>query len=157
MSPTTQIDNPTSAFGQLTTAPGSVGPGVQYVDVENTGASAVIPAGAWVAVDVTGSGTHICGVILGAHGGVLHDVIGIAMDTIKVGAVGRVCTFGPIIALGSTAGISAGDAVTGSTASTDDGCVMTASTPLVGQIIGIALAASAAVVKTPVPVWVRSA
>lgn len=155
---TEQIENPSAAFAlpgsAITTPPGV--PGVDYKVMYNSGATAILKGG-WVALDVAGTAAHINGIKAGTHGGVLHDVVGIAMDAIAVGAYGRVCVHGPASALGSTAGISTGDQITGSTASTDDQCVMTASTPLVGQVIGIALEASAAVVKTPVLVWVRSA
>jgi len=152
-----QIGNPAGAFAPLSgiNVPPGV-PEISYKVLYNSGATA-IKQGGWVALDVAGTAGHINGIKAGAHGGVLHDVVGIAMESIAVGAYGKVCVEGPATALGSTAGITTGDQVTGSTASTDDQCVMTASTPLVGQVIGIALETAAAVVDTAVLVWVRSA
>jgi hypothetical protein len=150
------IENPDAAFAlpnaTITTPPGV--PGQTYKVMYNSGAVAILQGG-WVALDVAGTAGHINGCKAGLHGGTLNQVVGIALDAIPVGGYGRVCTSGPAAALGSTAGISAGNQVTGSTASTDDQCIMTASTPTVGQVIGIALQASAAVVKTQCLIWVR--
>jgi hypothetical protein len=152
------IENPSAAFkyassGDTITTPPGV-PGQTYKVMYNSGAVA-IKSGGWVALDVAGTAGHISGCKAGVHGGTLREVVGIALDAIPVGGYGRVCTEGPCLALGSTAGITAGDQITGGTASTDDQCVMTASTPTVGQVIGTALQTSAAVVATPLAVWVR--
>lgn len=157
--PDQMIDNPAGAFGPLTAVPPATGgiwpgqgPGSRFVDVLNSGASATINPGEWVQLDVTGSGTHVFGVIRGVHGGVVAKRLGIAADTILAGGYGRVIVEGPAVGLSGAAGLTAGQLVVPSTVSTDDGCLVAGTTAT--TVVGIALEAAAAVARTPVAMWV---
>jgi hypothetical protein len=139
-----QIDNPAGAFQPLdpdtsipTTGvqPGQA-PSYRYVNVVNSGAVA-IKVGDWVQLDVSGTASvNVFGVKRGVHGGVLANGIGFAMDPIAVNGYGRVITEGPALARAGAAGVASGVQVVGSTVSTDDGEVVAASSPSVGQVLG---------------------
>jgi hypothetical protein len=139
--PSKDIDNPQGAFPGTTSAtiqgaPGS--PGQLYVDAYNSGATA-IKANDWVALDVTGTTAHLNGVVRGVHGATINQCIGIAMDAMAVGGYGRICTGGPILGKAGAAGVTAGNLLSPSTVSTDDGELVAASSPTAGQVIGLCL------------------
>jgi hypothetical protein len=78
--------------------------------------------------------------------------MGIAIDAIAVGAIGRVAVEGPAIAKGGAAGVTAGQLVVPSTVSTDDGCLVAGTTAT--TVVGIALVTAGAVAGTALPMWV---
>jgi hypothetical protein len=156
--PDMQIDNPGGAFQPLvpeppTTVGGLPGqaPATRMVDVLNSGAAAIL-AGDWVQLDATGTTTHVFGVKRGVHGGTVALRMGIAIDAIAVGAIGRVAVEGPAIAKGGAAGVTAGQLVVPSTVSTDDGCLVAGTTAT--TVVGIALVTAGAVAGTALPMWV---
>lgn len=150
--PGTQIGNAAGAFGESLSYPDSQAPQATVIDAYNSGSS-VIPAGAWVAVDTTGTGSHIFGVIKGLHGTSAVLAIGIAQDTIAEGAVGRVVIDGPATALAGAAGVTAGDQVVPSSTSGDDGELVNGSSPAAGTVVGICLESQSTHGGT-FPIWV---
>jgi hypothetical protein len=139
--PGKDIDNPGGAFPGTTSAaiqgaPGS--PGQVYVDCYNSG-SVAIKANDWVALDVGNTLAHYNGVVRGVHGATINQCIGIAMDAMAVGGTGRICLMGPVQGKAGAAGVVAGNLLSPSTVSTDDGELVAASSPTAGQVIGICL------------------
>jgi hypothetical protein len=155
----TLVENPGGAFQQTLEYPLNLvastitqSPGSQMRVCYNSGATA-IKQGAWVRVDVTGTTTHVFGVVGGAHGDTIAQVVGIAVEAIAVGAIGRVVVEGPAAGLAGAAGVTAGNLLSPSTVSTDDGQLVVASSPTAGQVIGIALATQATHAGI-IPMWV---
>ncbi len=148
-----QIDNPAGAFQPLGAVnqgpPGH--PGLSFVDVYNSGSTAILQHG-WVQADITGTAGHVEGATAGLHGGTVGAVIGIALDPIPVGGYGRVCVAGPTLALAGAAGITAGQFCVPSTVSTDDQELVSGSTT--NTTVGIALQTQATHGGTFV-IWVK--
>ena len=150
--PTQQIGNPTGAYSESVEYPAAQAPGYDYKDAYNSGATTIL-VNTWVGLDITGSGAHVFGVTKGLHGASGTIVIGIAMETIPAGKVGRIVTEGPANVIAGTGGVTAGDQLV--IDSTDDGQLITASTPAVGTVIGMALATAAEGVV--IPAWIYKA
>jgi hypothetical protein len=155
----TLVENPGGAFQESFQYPLDLvastipqAPGSQFRTVYNSG-SAAIKVGQWLRADVTGTTTHVYGVVSGAHGDTINQVLGIAADAIPVGGVGRMVVEGPAAGLAGAAGVSAGNLLSPSTVSTDDGQLVAASSPTAGQVIGVALATQATHAGY-IPMWV---
>lgn len=149
------IGNASGAYGESLEFPGTQAPQYIYKDAYNAGAT-TIPASQWVGLDLTGTGVHVFAVTQGLHGGAANSVIGVAIDTIKPGAVGRVCVEGPCTITAGTGGLAAGNQLAIDTNASHDGQLLAAgATPVVGTIIGMALATIAA--GATGPAWLYKA
>lgn len=132
------IGNPLNAFG--------------YTDLQTTlwyqaaefKTSAAVTAKAVVAIGTTGL------VAIAATNGTASLAIGVAVNAIASGASGEVCVFGIAEDVPANGAVAAGDLLKRS--ATTAGSVAATATPAAGEVIGVAINASASNV---VDVWVR--
>jgi hypothetical protein len=141
--PSTLITNPTAAFGLSTVD------GVEYYVAKNTTTNATITAGLLVIADNANPG----GVKPSLHTSTQAYVIGVAMDTITPGSVGRVQTGGFATVTAGATGTTAGVPVQQDGAT--DGCVAGITNAAVQATIGVALATTAS--GNTLTIWVNKA
>lgn len=138
------IGNAGGAFAETLDTPSAQHPQSVVLDVYNGGTTA-IPAQRWVGLDITGTGAHVFAVTQGLHGADADSAIGVSIDTIPAGGVGRVVVYGPALCLIGTGGVTANDMLTPDSSATYDGGLITGSdTPEVGELIARALTTTAA-------------
>lgn len=141
--PDTLITNPTGAFGLATTD------GVGYIVAKNTSTNKTITAGLLVIAD----NANPAGILPSLHTSTLAYVIGVALDTVAPGSVGRVQTRGFTTVTAGATGTTAGVPVIQDSAT--DGCVAGSTTATQQQSIGVALSTTAS--GNTLTIWVNKA